>query len=105
MRAFWTSAVIGLGMISSVVQAQDAVLPDGAGRDQINKACSVCHSVTQVTSQRHTRAEWADLVDQMVARGAQVSDNDYKTIVDYLGKNFAPAAAPAAPPAGGAKGK
>jgi hypothetical protein len=98
MRAAWVLAAIVTSVIgfSTSVQAQDPALPEGPGKAQISTACTVCHAITQVTSQRRTKAEWADTVDQMIARGAQVSDADYKIIVDYLGKNFAPETAPAA---------
>jgi hypothetical protein len=93
MRAASMVAAIGFGAIvfAGPGNAQDAPLPDGPGKDKLMTACSACHAITQVTSQRRTTAQWADTVDQMIARGAPVTDDDYKVIVEYLGKNFAPA--------------
>ena len=91
------SAIAGLAL-AGTAPAQDASLPEGPGKDLINKTCTACHAITQVTSVRRPKAQWADTVDQMIARGAPVSEEDYPAIVDYLAKNFSPAATPAAAP-------
>jgi hypothetical protein len=71
-------------------------LPDGPGKTQVIEACSSCHAITQVTSQARSITLWAEIVEQMIARGAPVSDDDYPVIVKYLGKYFAPASRPTA---------
>jgi hypothetical protein len=100
MRRALMVAAFGLSTVclAGPAMSQDVALPDGPAKDKLVTACSACHAITMVTSQRRSTAQWADTVDQMIARGAQVSDDDYKLIVEYLGKNFAPlpAAAPAA---------
>ena len=83
---------IGVAMSAGLASAQEPGLPDGPGKAQVMKACTACHAITQVTEQRKSQAEWADTVDQMIARGAQVSDPDYTVIVQYLGKNLGTAA-------------
>lgn len=93
-------AFLGLAVLASPGRAQDAAdLPAGPGQKQLIASCTACHALTQVTTQLHTQPQWADIVDQMVARGATVSDDDYPLIVRYLGEHFGPAArkAPAAP--------
>ena len=90
---FAAFAIAGAGL------AQEPGLPDGPGKDKIMEACTACHAITEVTNQRRAAPAWADTVDQMIARGAQVSDADYPVIVEYLGKHFAPAGtAPTANP-------
>jgi len=55
----------------------------------VEKTCSVgCHSLEVVTSQRMNRAEWDSTVRSMVARGAQASDADVETMVEYLSKSL-----------------
>ena len=100
MRAMF----LGLGSAAALASAgpalaQDAPLPDGPGKQQIMTACTACHAITQVTSQRRSPASWADTVDQMISRGAEVSEADYPVVVAYLSKHYgtAPAAAAAAP--------
>ena len=83
-------------------QSSDGGLPKGPGHDQVETACSACHAPDIVAGQAKTKEQWAEVVDQMIARGAAVADADYGPIVDYLTRNFG-AAAPAAPAAAAAK--
>ena len=104
MRAavFFVSLGFGAIALAGVGVAQDVQLPEGQGKDKLMAACTACHGLDQVTSQRRPSAQWASTVDQMIARGAQVTDEDYPVVVEYLSKNFAPPAAGAAAPAGAA---
>ena len=64
-------------------------LPAGGAKALVEKTCSVgCHSLEVVTSQRMNRAEWDSTVRSMVARGAQASDADVETMVEYLSKSL-----------------
>lgn len=82
------------GLIAGLVfltagTAQANTLPPGPMHDTVTKACAQCHSAEIISSQRKSRAGWADTVNQMVANGAQVSDAEFDKVVDYLAKNFA----------------
>lgn len=70
----------------TAVHGQD--LPDGEGKDVVLKVCTPCHGVSEFTGRRLTRAEWDDKVDNMAARGARASDEEFDLIVKYLAKNF-----------------
>jgi hypothetical protein len=96
VAAFGALILAGAGRTQQQPQID---LPDGPGKDKVAAACSTCHAITQVTAQARTAPQWAETVDQMVSRGATVSEEDYPIIVDYLAKHFAPGIAP---PAGGA---
>lgn len=98
--------VLGFGLMAGLAligaaSVAELSLPEGPGKAQIIQACSACHAVTQVTSHRLATPQWADMVDQMVARGAQVSDDDYPIIVEYLAKNFGPTTTNTAAPVPG----
>lgn len=71
-------------------KAQDATLPDGEGKDLVQKVCTACHDVGTATSENHTAAEWKSVVDTMVSRGAEGTDEQFATIVKYLTANFGP---------------
>lgn len=86
---------VALALATAAV-ADETTLPDGPGKTQVVEACSSCHAITQVTSQARSITQWAEIVEQMIARGAPVSDDDYPVIVKYLGKYFAPASRPTA---------
>src|SRR5215216_1461426 len=65
------------------VAAMAAELPPGPGKDTLVRVCSDCHGVDLVEGQRRTRGQWKELVDDMVARGANSSDEDVKAIINY----------------------
>ncbi len=73
-------------LMLSVAQAQD--LPDGKGKDLVQKICADCHGVDVIVSQRATKEGWQSIVDSMVERGASGTKEEIATIVDYLAKNF-----------------
>jgi quinoprotein glucose dehydrogenase len=64
------------------------VFAPGPEQDFVQKACTSCHVAAQVTSQRKTRADWAATVEKMVGFGAQVPDNRFDAMVDYLARNY-----------------
>lgn len=89
------SGVVAIGVIllaASAAVAQD--LPAGRGKDKVIQACGTCHEINRVTNQRRTKAHWAETVDDMVARGAQVAEPDFDDVVAYLSTNFSPATKP-----------
>ena len=61
-----------------------AELPPGPGRDTLVRVCGDCHGVDVFEGQRRTRAQWRKVVDDMVARGANASDDDTAAIMNYL---------------------
>lgn len=63
-------------------------LPEGAGKSLVEQACTACHTLESVTSQRATRQGWKSIVDNMIQRGASATADEQQTIVDYLAKNF-----------------
>lgn len=65
-------------------------LPDGPGKQILNRACVSCHSLTEVTKFRgfYTRPQWRDVVQTMVDYGAAVSDNDAEVLTSYLTENL-----------------
>jgi competence protein ComEA len=60
------------------------------GKALVERTCTKWHALTSTLKQRNTRAGWSAIVDDMVARGAEVSDAEIDTIIDYLAKNFGP---------------
>ena len=88
-------------MVASMAFAfgQDVVLPEGEGKKIVEDKCTVCHDLTYVAKQHLNKDEWTDMVKIMVASGATVSDAETPVLVDYLVKNWGPAAAGGAAPA------
>jgi competence protein ComEA len=91
-RFFVHALVLALLFISPSAFAQKSELPDGAGKDVMLRVCGQCHAATMVLGKGNTRDGWTQVVGEMVARGAQGSDDDFGAIVDYLTANFPPQA-------------
>jgi competence ComEA-like helix-hairpin-helix protein len=68
--------------------SDDTALPPGDGQAIVQQKCASCHALKVVTGKRASRQQWSTIVDQMVTRGAEVSDDDIDTLLDYLAKNF-----------------
>ena len=72
----------------AAAQAQD--LPEGKGKDTFSKICGACHDAGVVVTMHQSKDDWQSTVDDMKGRGADGSDADFKTIVDYLTKYQGP---------------
>jgi cytochrome c oxidase cbb3-type subunit III len=70
--------------------AQTPALPDGPGRDVVERVCGACHPATVVLGHGMTKEGWSQVVASMVTRGAKGSAADFETVTDYLAKNLAP---------------
>jgi len=77
---------LGAGLLIPVISAQS--LPNGPGKDVFEKICNACHEAEIVIGRKGTKEGWNFTVDQMVSRGADVTDQEFDTIVEYLAKNF-----------------
>ena len=66
-------------------------LRDGPGAELAANNCAACHSLDYIVmnSPFPTRAMWQAEVGKMIkVFGADISDEDAKSIVDYLAKNY-----------------
>jgi Helix-hairpin-helix motif len=63
-------------------------LPEGKGRVAVNKICGNCHEIESVISARHTKTGWQQITDDMVARGAEGSEQELTAVVAYLTEWF-----------------
>jgi mono/diheme cytochrome c family protein len=101
MRAavFFVSLGLGAIALAGAGFAQDPELPDGPGKEKLMTVCTACHGITEVTNHRRPKEQWAETVDLMIARGAELSTEDYPAVVEYLSSHFAPVAAGSAAPA------
>lgn len=74
--------------LTAAVVANAQSGPDGKGKADFQRICSNRHSVTMATSQRMTHSEWAGVVNDMVSRGAQGTQDELDNVVTYLAENF-----------------
>lgn len=92
------SALSALCLFTAPLQAQNAPpnLPPGEGRDLVASVCTGCHTLTTIVQIRDGSAGWRQFVNYMIMKGAQVSEHDSDTIVQYLTASFGPDSPPAA---------
>jgi competence protein ComEA len=83
-------ALILVVIFCSGLAAQKSSLPDGPGKDVVQRVCAQCHAVEIFTVKGNTRDGWTQVVTEMISRGAQGSDDDFGIVVDYLTANFPP---------------
>jgi hypothetical protein len=80
-------------------------MPEGDGKKLIVAKCQLCHTLERVVTAHRTKDDWEAVIALMVEQGASLTDDESKTVVDYLVANYPAkgAAAPgAAAPGGGA---
>ena len=63
-------------------------LPDGKAKETVQTSCVGCHALTTVTNAGHSREGWATALHMMVNVGANVPQDQFATVLDYLAKNF-----------------
>ena len=75
-------------------ELQPPNLPEGEGKAIVEAKCGQCHFLHRLTQMRWTRPNWEKKIAWMRERvherqGAQdLTDQEEKTVVDYLAKNF-----------------
>lgn len=67
-------------------RAQEA---DGKDEQVFVTVCSRCHPIERVTAMRRTRSQWEETISSMITtRAAQISDEDFDTILNYLAREY-----------------
>ena len=80
----WTCLIASLLLVNIAHSAQED------GKALVQRVCTKCHALNTTTTQRNSPARWSDVVDDMVARGAEASDAEIVKIIEYLSTNFGP---------------
>jgi mono/diheme cytochrome c family protein len=92
--ALIAAALLGGVFSSGAASAQE--LPKGEGSEIVLNACTMCHGADVIVSQRRSSEEWSQVVARMVGNGANLTDDQYKTVVAYLSKTLGTDTAPSA---------
>ena len=82
-RIAWLTAA----MVVSTAGAW-AQLPDGPGKAETARVCKGCHELERSLAPRQDRDAWQQTMDKMVSLGAEMTEQDYNTVLDYLAKNY-----------------
>lgn len=60
-------------------------------RALVESKCTGCHLASIYATQPRSEAQWADVIERMIAHGAQISDAEYPRILAYLARHYPPA--------------
>ena len=63
-------------------------LPEGPGKAVVVRMCSNCHEIERVTTTKNSKKQWSYVVDDMVSRGAEGSEEDANAVIAYLARNY-----------------
>ena len=73
--------IVGCGVAEPEPTPTPAVHP---GKALVEGRCGTCHGVARVNTANFSREGWGATIDQMIALGAKVNDEQKEMIVDYL---------------------
>src|SRR5262245_55137359 len=97
MKWMFGRTVVWLGIIVATSAIafpaiQNSDLPEGEGKRILENSCASCHGLSALDKFKgsYKAKEWSDLVNNMKAYGAVITDSQVTTLVDYLAKNFGP---------------
>src|SRR4051794_13826258 len=63
-------------------------LPDGPGKQTVEKVCGTCHTTAMVLGRNSSREEWSEVISNMVAKGAKGTSAEFAQVLDYLAANL-----------------
>jgi len=65
-------------------------LPSGDGRDVTTRVCGGCHGVNLFSQRRYTDDRWDSVIQNMISKGMNASDDDLTAVTKYLTTYMAP---------------
>lgn len=89
MWKYLVVSAVGVSVFAaSSLADQSQPPPPGEGLDLIQRSCINCHDIYMITTKRKTPQQWAEVMDLMAARGAEVTPDEMQIIEEYLSQNF-----------------
>ena len=84
--------LLALSLTASLAPAQNKAqqLPEGQGKATTQKICGGCHAPEIVFGKHESKERWAQIVMDMVNKGANGTDDEFNEIIDYLATHFPP---------------
>jgi cytochrome c5 len=98
IQALAAVAVILVGTIvlacaapASPDTAEPTAAPSSSeGETLVQERCTECHDLARVESASKDRAGWEENVTRMVAKGAELNEEEQAIVVDYLTEAYGP---------------
>jgi cytochrome c5 len=77
-------------VLAEYLAEEHGPLPNGSGKAILLDVCTHCHDLNRVRESQYTRDEWEDLLTHMIGEGAELSDDQFPVLLNYLTRNFKP---------------
>jgi competence protein ComEA len=87
---WWRLSYACVFLVIALTASAQSTLPDDPVKPVVEKVCGGCHSFTVLSDNRATKDHWEAIVEKMVSRGAEGTDEELDQVVDYLSKHFGP---------------
>ena len=81
---YWTWILLILAAIGGAGVIVPAAPQDEPGERLINQRCTSCHDVRRIQVQAMDKDEWTTTINNMIAKGANVSNDELPVLLDYL---------------------
>lgn len=81
------AAAVGCSAADEPVSAPEPTPGEATGLDGaalLQAKCTVCHNLDRVNAQDLDAVGWAAIIDEMIAKGAKVSEAEAAAIAEYL---------------------
>lgn len=88
MRSIFVLAAAFTAVLPLMASAQ--TLAPGPGEDVIEDNCQNCHGLDHITSAHHDAAGWQAIVNDMISRGASLTEDQEAQVVAYLAAHYGP---------------
>ncbi len=73
----------------SIASPQVPPLPDGPGKQTVEKLCgATCHGLAILYGPQRSKPDWREIVDRMAVLGVEASDEEFDTVVEFLARHF-----------------
>ena len=84
-----SSFILAVGFIMSTPQPLMALAHDN-GAALLEERCSGCHPSSLSKAKQKTPKQWQATVARMKHRGARLTEDEMKVLVDYLSETYKP---------------
>lgn len=83
------AAALARADAAATSQAQVEALPDAPGKALVEQVCATCHGVDLLVPSSRTASQWRDTMGAMKTAGAKASDDEWRTVTEYIMGNLA----------------
>lgn len=74
--------------LSQMLTGASQTAQDAETKKLLERTCTRCHTLVSTYRMRNTRERWTEIVDDMVSRGAEATDDEIEQIIDFLAVHY-----------------